>query len=371
MAADAERETGEAPNRLALPIPPARLELRAALLLILLLVLLGGFLIYVLYARGAFEATQRLVLVTDDSEGLSVGMDVTFSGFPIGRVRRFELAEDGKVSILVDVPRKDARWLRSSSVFTIERGLVGETRIRAFSGVLEDPPLPENAVRSVLRGDTAAELPRLVATARTLLDNLERMSPRDRCRGSRAGLRRLSRRALGGAGRRAAAGPPPRRPRRRQVRHRGRGAGPHRRPARPPGRGRGAAARRPDHTGRAGAGQPDRLRQWLAPAAARLARGDAATGRGGRRRGRRSGVAATHRAAACRCGRRAVSRARRRELGLARPVGERLPDRRSPRSGAQVECAAIRKRRHKQGMFDHRITGDLPRPIARVSRPND
>lgn len=47
---------------------------------------------------------------------------------------------------------------------------------KAFSGVLDDPPLPENAVRSVLRGDTAAELPRLVATARTLLDNLERMS---------------------------------------------------------------------------------------------------------------------------------------------------------------------------------------------------
>jgi phospholipid/cholesterol/gamma-HCH transport system substrate-binding protein len=158
------------------PLSAAKVEFRAALLLVLTLTLVGGFVAYVLYARGVFEATQRLVLLTDDSEGLNVGMDLTFSGFPIGRVRRFELTEDGKVRVLIDVPRKEARWLRTSSVFTMERGLVGETRIRAFSGVLDDPPLPANAVRSVLRGDTAAELPRLVATARGLLENLERMS---------------------------------------------------------------------------------------------------------------------------------------------------------------------------------------------------
>jgi phospholipid/cholesterol/gamma-HCH transport system substrate-binding protein len=196
MGTDAERDAEEAPGRPGLP--PAKVELRAALLLILLLILLGGFLVYVLYARGTFEATQRLILLTDDSEGLSVGMDLTFSGFPIGRVRRFELAEDGKVRILVDVPRKDARWLRTSSVFTIERGLVGETRIRAFSGVLEDPPLAENAVRDVLRGDTAAELPRLIATARTLLDNLERMSATDSPLNASLGqLRTLAERAGG------------------------------------------------------------------------------------------------------------------------------------------------------------------------------
>ena len=32
--------------------------------------------------RGAFEPTQRLVLIADDSEGVSVGMDMTFSAFP-------------------------------------------------------------------------------------------------------------------------------------------------------------------------------------------------------------------------------------------------------------------------------------------------
>jgi phospholipid/cholesterol/gamma-HCH transport system substrate-binding protein len=155
---------------------PANIEFKAVLLLVLMACLIAGFVLYVMYARGVFESTQRLVLVSDDSEGVIVGMDMTFSGFPIGRVQRVELAPDGKARILVDVPEKDAKWLRTSSVFTMERGLVGETRIRAFSGILEDPPLPPNAERTVLRGDTNAEIPRLVATARTLLENLERMT---------------------------------------------------------------------------------------------------------------------------------------------------------------------------------------------------
>lgn len=162
--------------------PPAEVpnvEFKAALLLIAMAVLVCGFLLYVMYARGVFEQTQRLILVSDNSEGVIPGMDMTFSGFPIGRVRRTELAADGKVRILVDVPEKDAHWLRSSSIFTLERGMVGDTRIRAFTGILTDPLLPAGAVRDVLRGDTAAEIPRVVAAARTLLENLESMTNSD------------------------------------------------------------------------------------------------------------------------------------------------------------------------------------------------
>jgi phospholipid/cholesterol/gamma-HCH transport system substrate-binding protein len=158
------------------PSVPANVELKAVLLLVLMASLIVGFVLYVMFARGVFESTQRLVLLSDDSEGVIVGMDMTFSGFPIGRVTRVELAPDGKARILIDVPEQDAKWLRTSSVFTMERGLVGDTRIRAYSGILEDPPLPPDAERTVLRGDTNAEIPRLVATARSLLENLENMT---------------------------------------------------------------------------------------------------------------------------------------------------------------------------------------------------
>ena len=164
------------PNTHESPPSVAHIEAKALLLMVTIAALLLGFLLYVMYARGVFESTQRLVLVADDAEGLLVGSDLTFSGFPIGRVQRIELSADGKARLLIDVPKKDARWLRTSSIFTMERGMVGDTRLRAFSGILSDPPLPENAERTVLRGDTTAEIPRIVATTRALLENLQAMT---------------------------------------------------------------------------------------------------------------------------------------------------------------------------------------------------
>nr|WP_284338095.1 MlaD family protein [Comamonas sp. NoAH] len=159
--------------------PVAHLERKAAALLLLTIALIVGAAVYLLYARGAFESTQTLVLTSDDSEGVSVGMDMTFSGFPIGRVSKLELAPDGNVRILVAVSSKDAHWLRVSSVFTLVKGIVGGTTIKAYSGMLDDPPLPDGAERPVLRGDATAEIPQIVAMAKDLLNNLSLMTAQD------------------------------------------------------------------------------------------------------------------------------------------------------------------------------------------------
>ena len=181
--------------------PVAYLELKAAILLLFTLALIVGSGLYLLYARGAFEATQTLVLTADDSEGVVVGMDMTFSGFPIGRVRRIELAETGNARIVVDVAQKDAHWLRESSVFTLVRGVVGGTNIRAYSGILTDPPLPAGAVRPVLRGDATAEIPQLMASARELLGNLNALTAQDAALGSSlANVQALTQRLNGPGG---------------------------------------------------------------------------------------------------------------------------------------------------------------------------
>ena len=155
---------------------PKNLQFRVGLLIGLTVMVAAGFTIFALYSRGVFEATQRLTLVSDNAEGVSLGMDLTFSGFPIGRVERISLGDDGRARILVEVPRKDAKWLRASSIFTLERGIVGGARIRAFTGNLQDPPLPDDAERQVLRGDTQEEIPRMVATLRAVLVNIEQMT---------------------------------------------------------------------------------------------------------------------------------------------------------------------------------------------------
>jgi phospholipid/cholesterol/gamma-HCH transport system substrate-binding protein len=183
------------------PTPVSHLELKAALLLALFVALVAGTALYLMYARGAFESTQRLVLVAEDSEGVRVGMDLTFSGFQIGRVRDIDLAPDGNARILIDVPRKDAHWLRQTSVFTLVRSIVGGASLKAYSGVLTDPPLPDGAERKVLVGDTGAELPRLVSAARELIQNLTQLSaPDSALAGSIGNLQSLTERIKGPRG---------------------------------------------------------------------------------------------------------------------------------------------------------------------------
>jgi phospholipid/cholesterol/gamma-HCH transport system substrate-binding protein len=182
--------------------PPVRhLALKAWGLVLLTAALMAASAVYLMYARGLFEATQTLVLTTDDSEGVTVGMDMTFQGFPIGRVRRVELGVEGDVRIVVDVARKEAHWLRTSSVFTLVRGLVGGTNLRAHTGILSDPPLADGAVRSVLRGDAAADIPRVMTGARDLLENLTALTGADApLRKSLAHLEAVTARAQGPGG---------------------------------------------------------------------------------------------------------------------------------------------------------------------------
>lgn len=165
----------------ALPGPATipHLQAKAAGLLVLMALLLCAGLAYLLYARGTFEPTQRLVLVADDAEGVVVGMDLTFSGFPIGRVQHIALSPEGNARILIDVPRKDAHWLRNSSVFTLVRGVLGNTNLRAYTGNLKDTLLPDNAERKVLAGDATAEIPQMVAAARELVQRISNLAAPD------------------------------------------------------------------------------------------------------------------------------------------------------------------------------------------------
>jgi len=155
---------------------PRNLGVKVGMLLAFAIMVATALVVYVLWARGVFEQTQRLTLIADNVDGVSAGMDLTFAGFPIGRVRRLSLSEDGKARIHVRVPVDDARWLRTTTVFTLEVGLVGSVKLRAYSANLQDPPLPDRAERPVLRGDTAQEIPKMVASLRSVLENIDQMT---------------------------------------------------------------------------------------------------------------------------------------------------------------------------------------------------
>ncbi|MEW5770516.1 MAG: MlaD family protein [Pseudomonadota bacterium] len=155
------------------------LEFKVGLLLALTVLLALGLVVYGLYARGLFEPTQTLKLTTPQAEGVSVGMPVTFSGFPIGEVKKMDLTEDGKVLIEVAIPRKDAKWLRHNSQFTLEKGMLGGAKIKAYTADLREPPLPDDARRELLTGEDPMDISVIKQRVQTLLDNVVAMTQAD------------------------------------------------------------------------------------------------------------------------------------------------------------------------------------------------
>jgi phospholipid/cholesterol/gamma-HCH transport system substrate-binding protein len=155
---------------------PRNIGFKVGALLALSAAVAIGFIVYVLDTRGVFDQTQRVILIADDAEGVSVGTDLTFAGFPIGRVRRIRLRDDGKARISIRVPVSEAKWLRESTVFVLEVPLVGAAKLRAYTSNLQDPPLADRAERPVLRGDTQKEIPKMVATLRAVLENIDQIT---------------------------------------------------------------------------------------------------------------------------------------------------------------------------------------------------
>ncbi|MEJ8839057.1 MlaD family protein [Ramlibacter sp. AN1133] len=157
-------------------VPVKHLELKAILLLAFTVGLIGVAALFLMRSRGYFEPKQELFLIADNAEGVIAGMDLTFSGFAIGTVKKVSLNEKGQVRIEVDVIRKDAKWLRTSSVFTLIKNIFGPAQLRAYSGVLTDPPLPDGAERPVLRGDFNEEVGRVIGATKDVLDNLNQIT---------------------------------------------------------------------------------------------------------------------------------------------------------------------------------------------------
>lgn len=152
------------------------LKLKTGLLLATFPVLLGGLVLYALYARGVFEPTRSVVLISRDAEGLGVGVPVTFSGFPIGEIKRIRLSDEGLVRIELGILEKDARWLRNSSTFSFEKQLLGKQKIRVASPRMADPPLLPDATARLEIEDATQGIPELVNGAKAIVDDLRQLT---------------------------------------------------------------------------------------------------------------------------------------------------------------------------------------------------
>ena len=149
------------------------LAVKVGTVLTLIPVIAIGLLLYALYARGMFDRTQALTLIAQDAEGVVVGMPIMFSGFPIGQVSSMALDESGRVRIEARIKVKDARWLRTSSAFSLEKQILGGAKIRALSAKMQDPELPAGSERLLIAKDAAQDIPQVIARANSILQSVD------------------------------------------------------------------------------------------------------------------------------------------------------------------------------------------------------
>jgi phospholipid/cholesterol/gamma-HCH transport system substrate-binding protein len=142
------------PQAVARPLDAQRIQRRAWAVLALVPLTLGGVLAYMAYAQGWFTRYVRYDLVATEAKGISPRTPVTFAGLPIGEVDAMAVQADGRVSISVRIPERDARWVQADSLFTLDRPLVGAVSIRLVPGAAR--PVPAGQPREL--GGQAQEL---------------------------------------------------------------------------------------------------------------------------------------------------------------------------------------------------------------------
>lgn len=156
-----------------------KLHFKVGLFAAATLLLGAAFLLYLLYARGFFEHPYRLQLAAASAEGVTPGVPLSFSGIQIGSVTSLGLNDNGGIIIQVELPERNARWLRENSTFVLDKPLVGSARIRVESPDLSAPPLPDGSTMLLLTSDISKEIPVLVERVKGILANVEHLTRQD------------------------------------------------------------------------------------------------------------------------------------------------------------------------------------------------
>ena len=156
-----------------------KLHFKVGLFAVASLLLAGIFLVYLLHARGFFEGTFQLKFAAVSADNVAPGVPVVFSGIEIGRVTTLGLNDEGGIIIHARFLRRNAKWLKESSTFILDKPIVGGAKIRVDTPDLDAPALPDNATVLLLTSDISSELPALVERVKAILDNVEHLTRKD------------------------------------------------------------------------------------------------------------------------------------------------------------------------------------------------
>ncbi|QDQ25240.1 MCE family protein [Chitinimonas arctica] len=103
-------------------------------------------LLFFAWRQGYFEAKTPLSFISDNGNGLKVGMAVKFSGFKIGEVTDLRLDDRGRVRIALLIEDRHLKWVKADSVGRVAKdGLIGDGYIDVGVGSFSLPPVGRDA----------------------------------------------------------------------------------------------------------------------------------------------------------------------------------------------------------------------------------
>lgn len=152
------------------------MQWKVGVLLALVLVSAIGFAGYVLVRHGLFEKYAFVHLQVDTADNIDVGLPVVFSGLRIGNVDEMNLLPAGNVEVVLKLPARYLKWIRSDSVFYLDKPLIGAASIRVLPGEPTAPPLPKNAVRPLSNDGGVTSTRVMLLKLHAILDNVQTMT---------------------------------------------------------------------------------------------------------------------------------------------------------------------------------------------------
>jgi phospholipid/cholesterol/gamma-HCH transport system substrate-binding protein len=159
---------------------PKKVELKVGAFVVITALLIVTSVVYIAYSKGFFSKEHSFTISSKSGEELTEGMPVHFSGFKIGRIEKLELSNQGLVLVKIRIPDQHVKWIKSSSVFSINKPLIGSSKLIVTTPNLSSPALSPQDIPEIVRIDNIDETIKRVQPTLEKVDkvvaNIERIT---------------------------------------------------------------------------------------------------------------------------------------------------------------------------------------------------
>ena len=129
---------------------PKRIELKVGLFIFITSLLMIASGLYIAYSKGLFSKEHTYTLSIKSGQEITEGMPLFFSGFKIGKVEKLELNDQGRVLVKISIPDQHVKWIRTSSTFSINKPLIGSSKLVVSTSDINSPALSLKILRDIL-----------------------------------------------------------------------------------------------------------------------------------------------------------------------------------------------------------------------------